>query len=430
MQAPAQLRPRKLLQSWKEIAAYLGVTVRTVQRWEKEAGLPIHRHGTGRRSRVIAYSDELDSWLRPEKAEETEAGRRPTAFVWYASIALVVLIAVAGIWLWFTSQVRIERAVVENNALKAFDSRGHLLWEHSFPPLSQPFYSQPSNATLITDLDGDGKSELLFNMVPEHGGPAPGRLLCYQSDGRLRWEFIYGRPRVISGRSIDATYSGLFFRIVKADGRKFILTSANHHLWFPSQVALLDPATGKLVDEYWHPGGFFRLLLTDLDGDRVDEVLLAGLNNPGQGVGHAALAVLKIPFSKSRKKPGAERSPFFDLTQGKELAYVLFPRLDVSTVEGKLPLITEMSLTGDKRILVRIVTEQIHSFYYLDFKLKLVEARFTDNLVALHDQLTTLGLLDHLMTDKEIASFRRIEFFPTAPDGNSPEVVAKLQGLR
>ena len=428
MQAPAQLRPRTLLQSWKEIAAYLSVTVRTVQRWEKEANLPIHRQGTGRRSRVVAYSDELDSWLRPEKSQYIEPKKQVPAWVWYALIALVVLSVAVATWFWFGNQVKMQRALVEDNALKAMDEHNRVIWQRNFPSLNQPFYSQTSDTALVIDLDGDGKKELLFNMVPANASGIPGRLLCYESDGRVRWEFSYGGRRLIAGRNIDGTYIGLFFRIVQAGSRKFILTSANHQLWFPAQVALLDPATGKLLDEYWHPGGLFRLLLQDLDGDGVDEALFGGLNNPGQGIGHAALAVLKIPFSATRRKPGAERSPFFEFTSGKEFGYVLFPRLDVSTVEGKLPLITEMSVTRDKRILLRITTEEIHSFYYLDFNLRLVEARFTDNLVALHDRLRGLGLLNHQMTEQEIASYRRVEVFPTAPDGNSAEVEAKLQG--
>ena len=32
------------LDSWKEIAAHLGRDVRTVQRWERAEGLPVHRH--------------------------------------------------------------------------------------------------------------------------------------------------------------------------------------------------------------------------------------------------------------------------------------------------------------------------------------------------------------------------------------------------
>ncbi|PYT73396.1 MAG: hypothetical protein DMG42_12615 [Acidobacteria bacterium] len=38
-----ETRPDNLLDSWKEIAAYLDREVRTVQRWEKKEGLPVHR---------------------------------------------------------------------------------------------------------------------------------------------------------------------------------------------------------------------------------------------------------------------------------------------------------------------------------------------------------------------------------------------------
>ena len=52
--------------SWKEIADYLGRDVRTVVRWEKDKGLPVHRVPGGKRQAVYAFSDELDRWLRGE----------------------------------------------------------------------------------------------------------------------------------------------------------------------------------------------------------------------------------------------------------------------------------------------------------------------------------------------------------------------------
>jgi hypothetical protein len=54
---------RKLLNSWKEIAAYVGRGVRTVQRYELELGLPVRRPAGISRSSVMAFSDELDAWL-------------------------------------------------------------------------------------------------------------------------------------------------------------------------------------------------------------------------------------------------------------------------------------------------------------------------------------------------------------------------------
>jgi tetratricopeptide (TPR) repeat protein len=60
------------LDSWKEIAAYLGKAERTVKRWEKERGLPAHRlPGSGNAS-VYAYAAELDQWLKSGTAPEPE----------------------------------------------------------------------------------------------------------------------------------------------------------------------------------------------------------------------------------------------------------------------------------------------------------------------------------------------------------------------
>lgn len=54
---------RRILNSWKEIASYLGRGVRTVQRWEAQLGLPVHRPAGKDHSAVIAFSSELDQWL-------------------------------------------------------------------------------------------------------------------------------------------------------------------------------------------------------------------------------------------------------------------------------------------------------------------------------------------------------------------------------
>jgi Tol biopolymer transport system component len=50
------------LDSWKEIAAYLGRGVRTVQRWEREEGLPVHRLAHEKRGTIYARREELAAW--------------------------------------------------------------------------------------------------------------------------------------------------------------------------------------------------------------------------------------------------------------------------------------------------------------------------------------------------------------------------------
>ena len=56
-QAPQ--RADRRLDSWKEIASFLGRGIRTVQRWEREEGLPVHRLPHAERGSVFADPKEL-----------------------------------------------------------------------------------------------------------------------------------------------------------------------------------------------------------------------------------------------------------------------------------------------------------------------------------------------------------------------------------
>ncbi len=50
------------LDSWKEIASFLRRGIRTVQRWEREEGLPVHRLTHAQRGSVYADPKELSAW--------------------------------------------------------------------------------------------------------------------------------------------------------------------------------------------------------------------------------------------------------------------------------------------------------------------------------------------------------------------------------
>jgi hypothetical protein len=65
----------EVLNSWKEVAAYLGRGVRTVQRWEQELALPVRRPRGKSRSAVIAFKSELDKWLHNAPAEQLKTER-------------------------------------------------------------------------------------------------------------------------------------------------------------------------------------------------------------------------------------------------------------------------------------------------------------------------------------------------------------------
>jgi len=122
------------LDSWKEIAAHLGRSVRTVQRWEKHEGLPVHRHAHAKQGTVYGYRAEIDAWwetrrtaLRRKEAPAASMGRSPgwTAAAWITA-ALAVLAVGAAAW-----KVRTPEAAPEPLRRPIVTSRG---WKF-FPTL-------------------------------------------------------------------------------------------------------------------------------------------------------------------------------------------------------------------------------------------------------------------------------------------------------
>ena len=111
------------LDSWKEIAAFFARDERTVKRWEKERGLPIHRLPGGVRSPVFAYPEELLRWsgapgaaevvlaeaeaepaLQPEPARQSEPAAavppgKPSKLRWIVPLA-AGLIGIAALLVW------------------------------------------------------------------------------------------------------------------------------------------------------------------------------------------------------------------------------------------------------------------------------------------------------------------------------------------
>ena len=105
----ADSRGRRL-ESWKEIAAYLGRDVTTVRRWEKHEGLPVYRLLHHKLGSVYAYAAELDAWRdkraptaatdAPDVRQVSEVVRRGAHARRAAALAALALALAAGlIWL-------------------------------------------------------------------------------------------------------------------------------------------------------------------------------------------------------------------------------------------------------------------------------------------------------------------------------------------
>ncbi len=97
--------PSQELSSWKEISAYLGVSVKTAQLWEQQRGLPVHRL-PGPRGRVYATAEELDRWKGSGTTSTVSSHTRK-----FVLAGLVVMAVAVGLGL---RQMRVANLVLED----------------------------------------------------------------------------------------------------------------------------------------------------------------------------------------------------------------------------------------------------------------------------------------------------------------------------
>jgi len=113
----ANPHPRgRRLESWKEIAAYLGRDVTTVRRWERREGLPVYRILHSKLGSVYAYTTELDAWRDGRTGAATDVadaapvleiarhGLRARRWLVVCGAAMLALLVVA----YFTTRTRLR----------------------------------------------------------------------------------------------------------------------------------------------------------------------------------------------------------------------------------------------------------------------------------------------------------------------------------
>jgi excisionase family DNA binding protein len=267
------------LDSWKEIAAYLGRDVRTVIRWEKKRNLPVHRLPGGQA--VFAYKSELDKWLEqkespavterpietaasvvsarpPEttggKDENRHSGRKRAFSLGIIGLLLVAAASIAILRHRHAASgpalmVRIRFAA---NAIRAYDDADHLLWTHIFPkPVHPEVLKDPElteNLVRIADLYGDGGWEALVTIPLEQNADPHNISLteidCFSNTGKLLWSYLPREYFRFGEYELDGPWivEDVF---ISQTAKPIIWASLAHYRWGNSFVAELDPATGK-----------------------------------------------------------------------------------------------------------------------------------------------------------------------------------------
>lgn len=446
----------KDLEGWKQIASYLDKSIPTVRRYFKQEDLPVVRRG----GRYFARTEDLDEWKWRQKV-----GARPPSFPQPSPSAptsphqqpeppstvepalppresspaakarapqerpgrrarLLILVLAASL-LVHGSDDEIARAVVEGKELVALGAAGDEIWRRTIPDLTAEHLPIPPS---VHDADGDGRNDVLLGVDLLHEERGNGRLVCFASTGEELWDFDYGRRFKLHGRDFEHYQSHHFRWFETWQGPRIVLV-ARHAMWFPAQIVLLEPANGKKLGEYWHPGYVEAIELVDMNADGRVELLLGGINNPGDGDGHPSLAILDIPFSKAT--PGARNYFETAFENGGERAYLLLSRPDLYKV-GELAYVAEIHPRKNHRSspslqeveLQLVLSSQNRNVIHLTLNanLEVIEYGPSDRARGAHDQFFADGVLDHPYRPEEMQLWRKLRWFSTAPDGNALDV--------
>lgn len=288
--------PAEVLNGWKEIAAHLGRSARSVQRWERDLGLPIHRIKTPDAGSIIyALKSEVDAWrtrqgelasagdgairdrdnpsaLSPDTSIVTAQGqvRAGSAWTWWlhAPIPAWAALALAGIAVAAVLSVRLidlERGTpakweFEGRDLRAYTNGGRALWAHSFgQSVSHPTSMRGAGAQ--ADVHGDSREELLVPVrfaAPGSRTVESDAVVAFGADGSVVWSI---QP-IVKFTATSETFEGPWQVRDIATGmsaqglRTWIAYS--HHTWWPAFVLEIAP-NGASHLKYVQPGRIYSL---------------------------------------------------------------------------------------------------------------------------------------------------------------------------
>ncbi len=431
---------RDILQGWKQIGDCLGVTARTAQEWEKTRGLPIRRiSGQGRagsKPTVFAVRGDLEGWLSKSDAKRRARATKRAILV-VSSVVLVALFLLIGVPALLAPTRTPFTFQLSHGGLAVESEDGTLLWKKSFD-LGEAEYSQKlrDGRTLadrlcrIVDLNGDASSDVLFlaNPISTAKASRSATLMAWDRTGKAIWEGPFNLGRPLSWSETDGhlrQFSEGFFcegglEILDYRGDRFVLVVAVHS-FFPTQLALINGATGRLAGEYWHPGRINAMKLIQRQGDLC--VLIGGINNPGFGQGQPFLAIVPISgLMKSRFNGGDP----FGFNESVADPYFLLIRPDIFLVRDTLVQvqnIEEIPGTGF-RVGVGAVWDDVDGprtaslFYYFDEDLLPTGIEGSNVFYQAHRELELEGKLDHHLTPSEIRAQTIKTFHGRNPNGN------------
>ena len=411
---------RRRLNSWKDISAYLQRDVRTVARWEKERGLPVHRV-PGTRGSVFAFGDEIDAWLAAPGHESyglaepqvSPASRLPTAPVesspatapepsgyskWLtgrrAAVAIVALV-VLGVVLstatrTLSSPEPITAVDIKGNEVIALTASSETAWRYRF---DTPVVASASVPRIeIGDIDGrDGKEVVAALGAQRPGLPDDERLYAFSPDGELLWSRAPSTVLRFRDGEFGPPWQTGPVKVQRRNGEARILWAVHHHTWWPSMVLMMN-AAGQEISRFVN-SGWITSLAVAADGAAI----ATGFNNAEKSEMAAILDDRSWPGSN----PPAEETPFECLgcPAGRPLRYFLIPRSELSVAADTQRELARIHAFADSTE-IRIVQNEkepkpVELIFRLSTDHQVRSVRLSDEYWNWHVRLEQAGVVKH-----------------------------------
>jgi hypothetical protein len=394
----------KRLDSWKEIADYLGHDISTAMRWEKEGGLPVHRVPGGRGRSVFAYAADIDQWLAgqevsPAKTPAMGAGSPTQGATGHRRFwlplglgALLLLVVAIGFATWTIpdASAEVASARLVGAAIVGFDRNGGELWRFAPPEFRD---ANVKGVVRVAEAQpGERPAVLVAAAVWQRDWAARGLIMLVDGGGRLRWQQSLPDHFVFGAVDYGPEWLPDDLLVYRTAAGPRVAVALHHHTWWPAVVAVFD-ADGRLVGRFVNAGWIYRLA-TSRDGRYL---LAAGVSN---GHGGAALAVLDAAnVDGASPADGGGLPVCSNCPAGVPRAYVVAPWSDVARPADTPLVVVHVAESGlielrapQRRWLDGPVPEVIVG---LSPSLEVEQRTVSDSFAQVHDALERDGQLTH-----------------------------------
>ncbi|NOZ75239.1 MAG: hypothetical protein GXO90_07650 [FCB group bacterium] len=336
----------------------------------------------------------------------------------WAAIAALILLTLLGVIFLPTWDRNPASLKMDKEGLSIYNKQHKTLWTYPIDSESWPqkWRQQKrldtwNRASLIADLDGDGKHEVVTKSLIQKKENWSGELLFFESNGNLKWHYE-DFPRIKFG---DIWFEPFYRpgKIISIPPENFrdnstLVVSMPHIPWYPDLLMKFS-IEGEVLGTYIHSGVVNIQLKNKNTLQSGNQILFFGTNNDyNSGV----LGILDAEHIRGH----SPQDQFEYTPQGVELAdhelYMRFPQLtDIFPYRARSNVILVLKKTPTEYRVDLHIGAWGGVIYTLDTNFQYRDVDFTDGLLIRYRTEYNRDLLEDYTLDEIKWRLSRIEYW-------------------